>query len=200
MPADPMRVDRWRAPPASSILREAGGGRGVSAVPHAQPPTVIGHPGWVTGRHAVRIQPSQNSHLVAELRWEWAYEDDRSVGPWLGDTAFAAAVASWLDDERRTLWTAGTDDMTVGMVCLTEHARMPSPRQGAGGRWGYLGHLYVRPAFRGSGIGRELVRHTVATADGRGYAKVVLNPTEASTDLYKQCGFTAENDLMVRRP
>ncbi|AFR49163.1 hypothetical protein KTR9_2526 [Gordonia sp. KTR9] len=153
----------------------------------------------MTDRDGVGIHRCRSAEQVAELRWEWARETDATVGPWQGDVDFVAAVATWLGDDRRTVWTAGTHELAIGMVCLTEHIRMPSPRRAAGGRWGYLGHLYVRPTFRGSGIGEELVRRVTETADDRGYAKTVLSPTEPSIALYERCGFTRDNLHMARR-
>lgn len=168
-------------------------------MPRCTADAAVGHPCEVTDGSGIRILGSHSGTRVAELRWEWAREADPGVGPWRADGAFIAAVTAWLDDDRRTVWTAGAGDLAVGMVCLTEHVRMPSPRRAAGGRWGYLGHLYVRPAFRGSGIGRDLIRQATGTADDRGYAKTVLSPTERSVSLYERCGFGMDNDLMIRR-
>ncbi|GAA1908389.1 GNAT family N-acetyltransferase [Williamsia serinedens] len=134
---------------------------------------------------------------VAGLRWEWARGADPTL-PAEPDNEFVAAVRDWMADPTRTVWTAGEDP--VGMVCLTEYTRMPSPSDAAGGRWGYLGHLYVRPEARGGGVGDALVRTVVAEAIDRGHAKVVLSPSLRSIPLYRRCGFTDDNDLMVWRP
>ncbi|MEH3154094.1 MAG: GNAT family N-acetyltransferase [Gordonia paraffinivorans] len=135
---------------------------------------------------------------VAALRWEWARELDSSIpdGP---SADFVAAVAEWMADATRTVWLA-TDDGPVGMVCLTEYTRMPSPSDAAGGRWGYLGHLYVRPDARGVGVGESLVRELLAESTRRGHTKVVLSPTAPSVPLYERCGFVGGTDLMLLRP
>jgi predicted N-acetyltransferase YhbS len=85
------------------------------------------------------------------------------------------------------------------MVCLTEYTRMPSPRTSAAGSWGYLGHLYVPPEYRGVGIGAQLVDCLLHNAEVRGYRKVILSPSELSMPLYSRHGFTRDNDVMVRR-
>ena len=86
------------------------------------------------------------------------------------------------------------------MVCLTEYTRMPSPSDAAGGRWGHLGHLYVRPEARGTGVGEALIRTVIDAAGDRGYTKLVLSPSLRSIPLYRRCGFIDDNDLMLWRP
>ncbi|WP_299573138.1 GNAT family N-acetyltransferase [uncultured Williamsia sp.] len=137
---------------------------------------------------------------MARLRCEWAHTLDRSL-PDDPDADFVAAVGAWMEDPTRTVWTShDADGGAVGMVALTAYTRMPSPSDAAAGRWGYLGHLYVRGYARGEGLGEALVRHVLAVASDRGYAKVFLSPTVASIPLYRRCGFTDRNDLMLWQP
>lgn len=146
----------------------------------------------------ILIIDSPAASAVAELRWSWAQESDDAIGPWRGEPSFIAAVRSWTDDPQRTVWVAHAPDQAVGMVCLTEYTRMPSPRTSAAGSWGYLGHLFVRPEYRGAGIGAQLVDCVLRAAEHRGYRKVILSPTERSIPLYSRHGFTRDNDVMVR--
>ncbi|MFW0785114.1 GNAT family N-acetyltransferase [Gordonia sp. CPCC 206044] len=136
---------------------------------------------------------------IAELRWLWAQEADPDVGPWRADRDFLGSVARWMADPSRTVWHASVQERAVGMVCLTEYQRMPSPRTRASGSWGYLGHLYVCADQRLSGIGTQLVAEVVRAAERRGYSKIVLSPSVESIRLYERHGFTQGNGLMVRR-
>jgi putative acetyltransferase len=52
--------------------------------------------------------------------------------------------------------------------------------------------LYVRPAFRGSGLGRELTERILDAARARGYSAVLLDTLddmEAARALYEDLGF-----------
>ena len=132
------------------------------------------------------------------LRWDWARERHgiTGAGP---DVGFTDSVTQWIA-QGRTVWTAHQAEAPVGMVCLTQFERMPSPALTAGGNWGYLGHLYVLPAARGRGFGRALIEQVLSEARLRGYSKIVLSPTELSIPLYVRCGFTEDSGLMLWRP
>lgn len=143
---------------------------------------------------------------IAALRWAWAQEQPGSGRSGRVESldqpppTFLAEVAGWLAAEVRTAWTAVEAGRAVGIVCLTEFRRMPSPEPQAAGSWGYLGHLYVRPRARGRGVGAQLVAAVLAAARERSYAKVVLSPTEASVPLYERCGFVPDCGLLLWRP
>ena len=147
---------------------------------------------------SILISDSPTASAVADLRWSWARESDHAIGPWRGERDFISAVSSWVDDPLRTVWVAHTPTQAIGMVCLTEYVRMPSPRAGAAGSWGYLGHLYVRPEYRGTGIGGQLIDCVLREAADRGFRKVILSPSKKSMPLYSRHGFTSDNDVMVR--
>lgn len=57
---------------------------------------------------------------------------------------------------------------------------------------GELKRLYVRPPFRGHGLGRTLTEHMLDLARGRGYACVRLDTVggmDAAQTLYERLGF-----------
>ena len=55
-----------------------------------------------------------------------------------------------------------------------------------------LNRLYVRPANRGMGLGRQLIEHFLAEAKQRGYTAIRLDSMPemaAAQALYRQLGF-----------
>ena len=100
------------------------------------------------------------------------------------------------DRERRTTWLAERGTTPVGMVNLLEYRRMPRPSR-APARWGYVGNAYVRMGDRGKGVGTRLLNALVAEARGRGYERLVVNPSAESVPLWSRAGFAGGNGLLA---
>jgi len=75
--------------------------------------------------------------------------------------------------------------------------RMPRPGPDPG-RWGYLANAYVRPDYRNQGIGGRLLDAILAYADDRGFARVVLSPSQRSVPFYRRAGFGPADELLSR--
>lgn len=88
-------------------------------------------------------------------------------------------------------------DVACGALCL--HDELPSP-DNPGGRCAYLMNVYVRPAFRHRGVGRELVDRLVGEACRLGCGKIYLETTAAGRALYAACGFGEMKDMMLYGP
>jgi GNAT superfamily N-acetyltransferase len=115
-------------------------------------------------------------------------------------------MAAWLeaDGERRTTWLAELGGAPAGMASLFEYRRMPRPGR-PDSRWGYLGNMFVREGLRNRGIGTALLRTVIAAADERGYARLVLSPSERAVGFYRRAGFVvpgedAGGDRLLVRP
>jgi GNAT superfamily N-acetyltransferase len=66
----------------------------------------------------------------------------------------------------------------------------------------YLEDLFVRPAFRGSGIGRALLSRLAAIATSRGCGRLewaVLDWNESAVGFYRNLGAVAMSDWIVHR-
>jgi ribosomal protein S18 acetylase RimI-like enzyme len=93
-----------------------------------------------------------------------------------------ARFADPIDPTRERLWLAELDEQLIGSIAIVKHSD-----QGAQLRW-----LVVDPAFRGQGIGRQLVQEAVAFAQGAGYRSVFLETLQelsAAATLYRKAGF-----------
>lgn len=110
-------------------------------------------------------------------------------------------VAPCLDDfERETAALPGAYASPAGVLLLAVNAEPGRPVEAAGcvalRRWdettGEMKRLYVRPAFRGRGVGRSLVSKLIAEAQAIGYSRMVLDTLPTMTDahkLYRSIGF-----------
>ena len=134
---------------------------------------------------------------IVQLRREWTREEHGDIA----DPDFEENLAVWFGREwsRRITWLADEGGRPAGMMNLAIYERMPRPGR-ALSRWGYLGNVFVRAAYRNRGIGSRLVSTALSYADQNGFARVVLSSTERSIPLYERAGFGPAGALMLRTP
>ncbi len=134
---------------------------------------------------------------ISWLRAESAREQDG--GP--DDPEFDDQFAAWFAREspRRITWLAKADNRAVGMMNMTIFERMPRPGRPPS-RWGYLGNAFVLAAYRNQGIGGKLIGALLDYADGNGFARVVLSPSERAIPFYERVGFIPASALLLRTP
>jgi GNAT superfamily N-acetyltransferase len=136
---------------------------------------------------AVRVAGAQDAGALAALRALWS-----AAAP---DPAFERRMRDWIatEGDRRTIWIATLGGTPAGMASLFEYRRMPRPER-ADSRWGYVSNMFVREDARNRGIGAALLAAIVATADERGYARLVLSPSPRAAPLYHRAGFMVADD------
>lgn len=119
--------------------------------------------------------------VVAQLLEEYATTPE--VG--LSAAGVLGEVAVWpgpFGPPGGGFWVVDAGPQLAGCVGLRPH----------GPHTGELGRLYVRPQFRGRGLGRLLVERALAEASRVGYSRVVLDTVPAlaaSLRLYRSLGF-----------
>jgi len=122
---------------------------------------------------------------LLERAREMFREYERSIGVDLCFQSFEQEVASLpgaYAPPRGRLFLAFSDGELAGCVCLRP----------ADGRAGEMKRLYVRPEFRGRGLGGRLVRLILSEAASAGYARVVLDTLPSMGEaqaLYERVGF-----------
>ena len=148
----------------------------------------------------VRVAGLSDEPVVARLRHAWAEEQ---AGEPIVDDGFRETFAAWFEreHEQRVTWLAYVDGEPAGMLNMLVFTRMPKPGDavtGRPGQWGYVANVYVREQHRDNGVGRRLMEACVALAEERGFARLVLSPTERSIPFYARSGFEPATSLLVR--
>jgi GNAT superfamily N-acetyltransferase len=62
-----------------------------------------------------------------------------------------------------------------------------------------LGGMYVRPEFRGAGIGTRLAERAVAWCKTNGFTIIRLHASEGGRPIYKSLGFVTATEMMRLR-
>jgi len=151
-------------------------------------------------RTDVRLATADDRRAVAALRRAWTEEN---AGHAVDDPSFEDRFDVWFERERdqRVTWLAFADDRPVGMLNLLVFTRMPFPLDDDTRRptqWGYLANCFVLAEHRGDGLGGRMLAACTSYADGRGFARIVLSPSERSVPFYARAGFGPATSLMVR--
>ena len=84
------------------------------------------------------------------------------------------------------LFSATLDGVVAGCCALRPRAGVDDPNAAE------MKRLYVRPGFRGRGLGRQLAQHALDAARQIGYSCVLLDTLsdmEAARALYAELGF-----------
>ena len=132
---------------------------------------------------------------VAALRRAWVEENGGLI---VDIGTFERDFAQWYAAEagRRLTWVAAAGDEAVGMLNLVEFHRMPRPGR-LHSTWGYISNVFVLAGHRNRGIGRQLLEAAIGAARERGYARLVLSPSDRARPLYVRVGFGAADALML---
>lgn len=149
----------------------------------------------------IRLANGADVPALVGLRRESTFE----LYPAREDEDFGERFAAWYEQEasRRLTWLAEDkglaedEGLAVGMMNFVLFERMPRPGLDPG-RWGYLANAYVRPDYRNQGIGGRLLDAILAYADDRGFARVVLSPSQRSVPFYRRVGFGPADELLSR--
>ena len=99
-------------------------------------------------------------------------------------------IAAYLRRNPTTSFVAVEDGRIVGAVIA-----------GHDGRRGFIHHTAVLAEYRGRGIARALVEHTMAALEAEGIKKTALltyKKNEVGNAFWEALGFTVRNDVLYR--
>jgi GNAT superfamily N-acetyltransferase len=114
------------------------------------------------------------------------------------EPASAAVVASGWGDRRA--W------FEVAVASPAIHAFVAEDATGAiagtgvatiNGPVGWIGTIWVEPAWRGRGLGRRLTEATIDAAEAAGCRTLVLVATDAGRPVYERLGFTVQTHYRI---
>jgi len=135
--------------------------------------------------HEFRITPAESLAQIAQIR-ELFLEYAKSLGFSLCFQGFDEELAKLPGDyaaPEGRLFLAEYDGQVAG--CAALHKSEPQV--------GEMKRLYLRPAFRGKGLGRVLAEKIIAEARAIGYCKLRLDTVEPAMKdavaMYRRMGF-----------
>ena len=146
----------------------------------------------------VRAAAPADLDSLATLKEEWAALSVPATAAEHAD--FVRFLQHWMQERGESVvcLVAELDRMLVGMAWLIIFERVPNigdlRRQ-----TGDIQSVFVRPGFRGGGIGRQLISGLVAAADDMGIPRVTVSANPRAASLYESQGFVATPTILERR-
>jgi GNAT superfamily N-acetyltransferase len=145
----------------------------------------------------VRQATPADAEELAALRWEWGHD----APPEAGDPEwkrYSEHLARWMIEHEQTHFAFVAEEgvQTVGMAWLAFMPRVPAPdrftRVGAD-----LQSVYVKPPWRGQGIGIRLVNAVVEAGSVRA-RHMTVRTGRSATSFYPQLGFAVNATSLER--
>jgi GNAT superfamily N-acetyltransferase len=148
---------------------------------------------------AVRLAVPGDAGALAELRY--AFRSEMAV-PTEPETQFLERATRWLANRLEagvwTAWIACAPGEPIGLVLAHLVEKVPNPVREAE-NLGYVSSLYVRPRWRGRGIGGRLLATALEFCRRSGVDTVVLWPSQRGIPLYQRHGFRRVGEVMELR-
>ncbi len=145
-----------------------------------------------------RIATEADIDALAEMRWDFRIEE--AEGQAVNDKpTFLAACREFLrkglHNDEWTYWVATSDGEIVSHIFVLSILKVPKPNRLEDAD-GYVTNVYTRPAYRGHGIGSELMNHVTAWAKEQDLGTLFVWPSERSIAYYERAGFVGHSELM----
>lgn len=99
-----------------------------------------------------------------------------------------------LREDRLAAWVLQAEGRLAGCACVLFWNRLPYAQTSLHAE---LAGVYVAPPYRRRGIARELIAEALATARSRGVRRIVLQPAEHASALYRSFGFAESGQLRL---
>jgi GNAT superfamily N-acetyltransferase len=145
-----------------------------------------------------RMAAEPDIGVLAQMRWDFRLEEAPAT-PRHDLVAFLAACSSFLRqglaEQRWTYWVAQQDALIVSHIFIQRIAKVPKPNR-IDDALGYVTNVYTRPAYRGQGIGTQLMAHVLQWASEQDLESLIVWPSEMSVPFYQRAGFQASLDMM----
>ncbi len=149
----------------------------------------------------IREASERDLDVVAELRLQFLAEH-RGIDATELPAGFGTTTLEFLrrhaESSTGRSWLAEHDGVAVGVVTMLLLDLAPRPEDASGSE-GYLINMYVTPAHRRRGIGRELLGACRRVADELGLRRLLLYATDDGRPLYERAGFAPNPSSMELR-
>lgn len=109
--------------------------------------------------------------------------------------ACATFLRKGLREQRWTYWVAHQESLIVSHIYIQRVPKVPKPNR-LDDALGYVTNVYTRPAYRGQGIGTQLMAQVLHWAREHDLESLIVWPSETSVGFYQRAGFRGNPDML----
>ncbi|MCJ8318373.1 MAG: GNAT family N-acetyltransferase [Colwellia sp.] len=144
------------------------------------------------------VDASNDFKDVADLVKDLLIELDPSAKDEIENTELESITKSLLDSSKIWAFLAKSNDKSIGVITLHECASIY-----AGGVFGEISELYVKPEFRSSNIGELLLNSAIAKGKERDWKRLEVgspatNESPRTMKFYQSKGFECTGSRLRR--
>ena len=147
----------------------------------------------------IRAASPNDAELLASLRYEFRTSLHQPAST---PEEFLPRCTAWMMDRLQRsawhCWIAQYIDTIAGNLWCSLIEKIPNPIAEPE-LHAYITNFYVRPHYRGQGIGNSLLATALGWCRERNVDAIILWPTEQSRSLYERHGFAVRDDVMEIR-
>ena len=145
-----------------------------------------------------RMAAEADLGALALMRWDFRLEE--APGTTRHDQAtFLDSCTTFLRqglaEQRWVYWIAQQDALIVAHIFIQRIPKVPKPNR-LDDALGYVTNVYTRPAYRGQGIGTQLMIHVLQWAREHDLESLIVWPSETSVGFYERAGFRGSSDML----
>ncbi len=139
---------------------------------------------------------------LAQMRWDFRTELLTKTLPPGTKEAFLPVMLEFLEEAFHSgqwvMWLAEQDGEIVSHVYIERIRKVPRPTS-FDCAYGYLTNMYTVPAWRGKGVGAELLRFAMDWAREQKLEMIILWPAPGRQGFYERGGFIQEPEAMSQK-
>lgn len=145
-----------------------------------------------------RIAKEEDFEQLAILRWDFRMESGEEKAA-MSKPAFVKKCVGFFAAKAKNnyhvYWVAEREGEIIAQIFVHKVDMIPRPCK-IEDQFGYITNNYTKPAYRGQGIGSNLLGEVIKWAKAEDLELLIVYPSERAVPFYGRAGFRTENDVM----
>lgn len=148
-----------------------------------------------------RLATKQDIQQLIKLRWDFTLEDYPKMGDGIEYRSFGKECEVFLDyaldSGRWFVWVAEKEGRIISHIYIELIEKVPRPGR-VTNPFAYMTNVYTLPAYRGKGVGSELLSIVNSWVEENKYEFIIVWPSDKSINFYGKNGYTHCQESMER--